>query len=103
MGIEVTDVDEQHIPTIPCPRCHQLFPEDLRTCPNCHVDLLRSRQKPILLGLAGVLMLVFAIVMMFSVMHHSEPQIALADNQQQQDDQELPASAPELTPRPPLN
>jgi hypothetical protein len=78
-----------------CPRCLQPVSPGARKCPDCGVYIPRSRLKQILMGLAGMLTLVFIIVLIVTVIGKDEPANAPGDDSQQ--------SAPKPYKPPPLN
>ena len=83
-----------------CPRCLQSLAPDVRKCPNCRVYIPRSRLKPILLGLAGALTLIFAVLLIMTVLRSQNAESAPVNDDQEQ---QQPPSPPQKYTPPPLN
>ena len=66
-----------------CHRCFQPVPVKAASCANCGERVNSFRQLPILVGILGVVALVFVIVIMFQVVRNVD--IESAPPEQQQD------------------
>jgi len=52
-----------------CPRCLQPVPPKATACPDCRLPIQRLRILPWAMGAAGLLMLMFALLVLFRMMH----------------------------------
>ena len=77
-----------------CPRCRGAVARNAKSCPACGERLAFMRRVPIFVGIAGVLALIFAAVMMFTS----------AQNEDEADKPTVPVQdQPSAVKPPPLN
>jgi hypothetical protein len=70
-----------------CERCMQPVPRSHARCPHCGIPRLRARRYTIWLGIAGLVALVFVVLMMVKAIHDADiaavlPQAQAADTLQ---------------------
>ena len=93
-----------------CPRCLQPVPPKSFRCPACRQPIHSHRYVPFVIGIAGLLVLLFVALIMYRMAGNEDAANApaLADEQQQKDDPPPSTSQPTAEPAkpekpPPLN
>jgi predicted amidophosphoribosyltransferase len=66
-----------------CSRCGQLVTPERNRCPRCGSPMqVHGKRLPILIGIAGVLALLFVVVLMVVVIQNSDEQSGAATQRQ---------------------
>jgi hypothetical protein len=55
-----------------CPRCLQTVPRKASRCPNCGQPIRSTRSLILAIGIAGLLVLLFAMLVMYKVMANED-------------------------------
>ena len=82
-----------------CPRCLQTVPRKASRCPNCGQPIRSTRSLILAIGIAGLLVLLFAMLVMYKVMANEDaanapaPVDENADHQQELFRDPAPASS----------